>query len=80
MRRRAGSSWPTVTGVLRDAGAEILASGPDCADHPPRPASGGRRPVVRTAPYPGFPTDAQPVVMAALAMPRRSSRVRGDYV
>ena len=61
-----------VTGVLRDAGAEILATGPDALIiRRDRPLEGGV--VVRTSPYPGFPTDAQPVVMAALCNARRSS-------
>ena len=61
-----------VTGVLRDAGAEILATGPDALTiRRDRPLEGGV--VVRTSPYPGFPTDAQPVVMAALCNARRSS-------
>ena len=61
-----------MTGVLRDAGAEILATGPDALTiRRDRPLEGGV--VVRTSPYPGFPTDAQPVVMAALCNARRSS-------
>lgn len=61
-----------VTGVLRDAGAEILATAPDALTiRRDRPLEGGV--VVRTSPYPGFPTDAQPVVMAALCNARRSS-------
>ncbi len=54
----------TVTAVLAEAGCRV-DSGPDAvvirADGPLR----GVRPV-RTAPYPGFPTDAQAPVMAAL--------------
>lgn len=58
----------TVAAVLREAGCEIKAEreGLFCA-------SRGRlravRPV-RTAPYPGFPTDAQAVLMAALLKSR----------
>ena len=54
----------TVTAVLREAGCEITGSGAGLACRctgrlkAPRP--------IRTAPYPGFPTDAQAVVMAAL--------------
>ena len=54
----------TVTGALAEAGCEIVSEGETVALK-----SGGRlkavRPV-RTAPYPGFPTDAQPALMAAL--------------
>ena len=54
----------TVTDVLTEAGCRIR-SGSDsihiCREAPLR----GVRPI-RTAPYPGFPTDAQPPVMAAL--------------
>ena len=54
----------TVTAVLTEAGCRIR-SGSDsihiCREAPLR----GVRPI-RTAPYPGFPTDAQPPVMAAL--------------
>ena len=54
----------TVTSVLREAGC-TLHSGRDfirlTADRPLQ----GVRPI-RTAPYPGFPTDAQPPVLAAL--------------
>ena len=58
------SMLSTVTGVFREAGCRI-----SCAEReitmecPPRLRA--VRPI-RTAPYPGFPTDAQPVVMAAL--------------
>ena len=57
-----------VTAVLREAGCEIRADGEGlfcagpqqlCAVSP-----------VRTAPYPGFPTDAQAVLMAALLRSR----------
>jgi len=61
----------TVTTVLREAGCQIQ-SGPDGLDC----RCGGRlRPVsrVRTAPYPGFPTDAQAVLMAALLRSRGST-------
>ena len=39
----------------------------------PHPLTGGVR--VTTAPYPGFPTDAQPLLMAALARARGESRI-----
>lgn len=54
----------TVTGALAEAGCEVVSEGDAVTLK-----SGGRlraiRPV-RTAPYPGFPTDAQPALMAAL--------------
>lgn len=60
--------FSTVTSLLRDAGADIQCF-PDgvrirCQE---RLRSSG---VIRTSPYPGFPTDAQPVVMAALCLSR----------
>lgn len=54
----------TVTAALREAGCEIAGDGAGIACRcdgrlkAPRP--------IRTAPYPGFPTDAQAVLMAAL--------------
>ncbi len=54
----------TVTGALAEAGCEVASE-----DKTVALKSDGRlraiRPV-RTAPYPGFPTDAQPALMAAL--------------
>ena len=59
------SSMAAVTACLQEAGCEIKILGDRVAL-----ISQGRlrgiRPV-RTAPYPGFPTDAQAVLMAALA-------------
>ena len=54
----------TVTAVLREAGCSILAdeAGVGCCCQNRLSAV---RPV-RTAPYPGFPTDAQAILMAAL--------------
>ena len=55
----------TVLDVLRAAGCEIVTENDTI-----RLKSDGRLhavPPIRTAPYPGFPTDAQAVVMAALA-------------
>ena len=54
----------TVTAVLREAGCSIRSDGEGiaCVSRE-RPAA--VRPV-RTAPYPGFPTDAQAILMAAL--------------
>ena len=54
----------TVTGVLRQAGCGLV-----CRDDGIRLTSDGHLRAVspiRTAPYPGFPTDAQAVLMAAL--------------
>ncbi len=58
----------TVTAVLREAGCSILADGAGIACT----CQGGLQAVhpVRTAPYPGFPTDAQAVLMAALLRSR----------
>ena len=58
----------TVTALLREGGADI-----DCfPDRVRIRCRGGLKGVspVRTSPYPGFPTDAQPVVMAALCRGR----------
>lgn len=54
----------TVTAVLGEGGAELHRG----EDWVRIQSEGGLRGVspIRTAPYPGFPTDAQPVVMAAL--------------
>ena len=60
--------FSTVTSLLRDAGADI-----DCFPDGVRIRTNGRLTssgVIRTSPYPGFPTDAQPVVMAALCLSR----------
>ena len=60
--------FSTVTSLFRDAGARV-----DCASGEVRIRCGGRLTasgVIRTSPYPGFPTDAQPVVMAALCRGR----------
>ena len=58
----------TVTAVLREAGCRVLAEegGIRCAREGRLSAV---RPV-RTAPYPGFPTDAQAILMAALLKSR----------
>lgn len=63
-----GVDWrhlSTVTAVLTEAGCAVR-SGRDClairCEEPLR----GVRPV-RTAPYPGFPTDAQAILMAAMS-------------
>ncbi len=54
----------TVTAVLREAGCSILSDGSGIACT----CQGRLQAVhpVRTAPYPGFPTDAQAILMAAL--------------
>lgn len=60
--------FSTVTSLLRDAGACI-----DCFSDRVRIRCGERlraSGVIRTSPYPGFPTDAQPVVMAAMCLSR----------
>ena len=62
-----GTDWrhlSTVTAALQEAGCRVTGE-ENCV----RLESEGRLKAVspiRTAPYPGFPTDAQPVVMAAL--------------
>ena len=58
----------TVTAVLREAGCDIVSdrAGIACVCRGPLRAV---RPV-RTAPYPGFPTDAQAVLMASLLRSR----------
>lgn len=64
----APEQFSTITGLLRDAGAEL-----DCAPDRVRIRCAGRLCApgpVRTSPYPGFPTDAQPVVMAAMCRAR----------
>ncbi len=53
----------TVTAVLRDAGCSILSDGNGIACCCKGRLSAVRP--VRTAPYPGFPTDAQAILMAA---------------
>ena len=64
LRRAREEHLSTVTAVLREAGCSIFSDKKGIAC-----ASKGRlsavRPV-RTAPYPGFPTDAQAILMAAL--------------
>ena len=59
------SSLAAVTACLQEAGCEIKILGDRIALNS-RGRLRGIRPV-RTAPYPGFPTDAQAVLMAALA-------------
>lgn len=62
-----GVDWrqlSTVTAVLSEAGC-VVRSAPDTVFLSAPERLRGVRPI-RTAPYPGFPTDAQAVVMAAL--------------
>ena len=58
----------TVTAVLREAGCSILSDRGGIACTRERGLSAVRP--VRTAPYPGFPTDAQAILMAALLKSR----------
>ena len=58
----------TVTAILTEAGCRIRSGEGRIAIRRDRPLQGVRP--VRTAPYPGFPTDAQPPVMAALCRSR----------
>lgn len=61
----------TVTSSLAESGCTIASEGESIT----LKSSGALRAVrpVRTAPYPGFPTDAQPLLMAALARSAGSS-------
>ena len=58
----------TVTSILTEAGCRIRSGEGRIVIRRERPLQGVRP--VRTAPYPGFPTDAQPPVMAALCRSR----------
>lgn len=65
-----GVDWrhlAAVTGVLRQAGCQVSSAERSVclAREPHRPMRGVEE--IHTAPYPGFPTDAQAPVMAALA-------------
>lgn len=62
-----GVDWrtlSTVTAVLSEAGCRIRSAPDTIAVAAPRRLRAVRP--IRTAPYPGFPTDAQAVIMAAL--------------
>lgn len=64
LRNAREEQLATVTAVLRQAGCDICADSAGIAcrcEHRLKSV-----PPIRTAPYPGFPTDAQAVVMAAL--------------
>ena len=54
----------TVTAVFTEAGCRVESTPTSISIHAPERLKGVRP--IRTAPYPGFPTDAQAVVMAAL--------------
>lgn len=63
----AGVDWrhlSTVTAVLAEAGCRVESGRSKISIEAPRQLKAVRP--IRTAPYPGFPTDAQAVVMAAL--------------
>ena len=60
-----------VTAVFEEMGAAVYCSGDRIFISCTRPMKAVR--VIGTMPYPGFPTDAQAVVMAALATARGSS-------
>ena len=64
LRRVNDQSLSTVIAILKEAGCEIRSF----EDHIALQSNGMLRAVrpIRTAPYPGFPTDAQAVMMAAL--------------
>ena len=64
LRRAREDHLATLTDLLRQAGCTVTADGGGIACRC-RGRLGGVGPV-RTAPYPGFPTDAQAVLMAAL--------------
>jgi len=59
------SGLDTVLSVLEEAGCRLHSHGRTVRMKCIRPLMGVRQ--IRTAPYPGFPTDAQAVIMAALA-------------
>ena len=71
-----GVDWrhlSTVLAVLQQAGCQVTSrrDSVELARDPARPLRSV--PTIRTAPYPGFPTDAQAPVMAALAASRGST-------
>lgn len=62
-----GVDWrqlSTVTAVFTEAGCRVESTPTSISIHAPERLKGVRP--IRTAPYPGFPTDAQAMVMAAL--------------
>lgn len=65
--RLTGVDWrhlSTVTALFSEAGCDIQSNDRAITITAPRRLKGVRP--IRTAPYPGFPTDAQAIVMAAL--------------
>ena len=68
LRNAREEQLPTVTAVLRQAGCDVCADSAGIACRREQPLRSV--PPIRTAPYPGFPTDAQAVVMAALCSSR----------
>lgn len=62
-----------LTDVLRQAGCRIFESGRGL--YLTAPARLKAVPMIRTCPYPGFPTDAQAVVMAALTRARGTGMI-----
>lgn len=58
----------TLTSLLRDGGADVFTGGGMVRLRLTKPLNAVG--TVRTAPYPGFPTDAQPVLMGALCRSR----------
>ena len=58
----------TVTAILTEAGCRVRSGEQRITIRREGPLQGVRP--IRTAPYPGFPTDAQPPVMAALCRSR----------
>ena len=72
LRRTDGRTLEPVLDVLRASGCEITQSGDTlrlCSDGGLRAPS-----AIETAPYPGFPTDAQAIVMACLLYTSQSDR------
>jgi len=69
-----GVDWrqmSTVTALLREAGCGVYSGSDGVRLIADRPLNGVRP--IHTAPYPGFPTDAQAPVMAALATAKGST-------
>ena len=69
-----GVDWrqlSTVTAILREAGCGVYSDSDGVRLIADRPLNGVRP--IHTAPYPGFPTDAQAPVMAALATAKGST-------
>ncbi|QDZ23894.1 UDP-N-acetylglucosamine 1-carboxyvinyltransferase [Chloropicon primus] len=84
-----GVNYPhveTISEVLRSMGCDVssaegsdLVSGPPCCDlvlSSPRSGGLGAVPFVETLPYPGFPTDMQPLMCALLSTCKGKSVVK----